>query len=361
MDGFFGKRNAGDDAFCVVGAAAAHEQWRATSIAFMAQQLPPLPRPAACVLPEHPRVRGQLRTAALTATARIRNVVHVGGSTFRRMNRHRLDQQLLARTGLARLHAAAVSIGPFRTPEDERAIAGFLRYFRTVSVRDQRSLDRLRDLANVVEGRLGFDIATLLPEVSGVQSPARDESRSRRVLGISVCPFESVEYGDSATEQLRHKNLTHVLRTIARRTDVEFRFIALNDSTRQGDAPVLAEYVNQLVDVAPAQLVEYHGDPVAAYTRIAECDALVGMRLHSSVFAYTAQVPFASIAYHPKCQEFAEDAGVAPGRVLDTLVSDTTHAVQVITELLSSTSVAQLPVRVAQQRARAALAIEWGQ
>jgi len=42
-------------------------------------------------------------------------------------------------------------------------------------------------------------------------------------------------------------------------------------------------------------------------------------------------------------------------------VSDTTHAVQVITELLSSTSVAQLPVRVAQQRARAALAIEWGQ
>jgi polysaccharide pyruvyl transferase WcaK-like protein len=45
---------------------------------------------------------------------------------------------------------------------------------------------------------------------------------------------------------------------------------------------------------------------------IGKCDMVVGMRLHSLVFAANRSVPFVSVSYDPKIDEFSREFGISP-------------------------------------------------
>ena len=65
----------------------------------------------------------------------------------------------------------------------------------------------------------------------------------------------------------------------------------------QDDRPELRRHL----DAVPAEW---------SFDLLARCRYLVGMRLHSLIFACQAGVPFVAIAYQPKCVEFCRELGL---------------------------------------------------
>jgi polysaccharide pyruvyl transferase WcaK-like protein len=323
LDGYYGRHNAGDDAFCFVASACAPAVWPGRTLAYLATELPELPRPGVALLAHSARPKGRRRATAILSVLRAGHVVHVGGSTFRRMNRHRRDQQLAARTGRVSLEAVGVSIGPFRNTEDERAIARFLRYFDFISVRDHTSFDRAASLG-VPRYRLraAGDVAILLPTLPAAAPPEEKGPRPRPVLAVSVCRFESLGEGDPEIESVRNARLVSVLRTVAARTGARIRFVVMNSNPTRGDLALTTAMAENVAEVTSVEIVRHSSDVLATYQAIATADCLFGMRLHSLVFAYAAGVPFVSVSYHPKCSDFLDWAGCLPEQDLDARLSD---------------------------------------
>ena len=131
LDGWYGKRNTGDDAFCLVGALRYGRRMPPSQVAVLADArgVPELPSGVRAVTyePRARRIRGLRRATAMLTVARAGAVVHLGGSRFDRPTTVAMrDQVLLARSGVVRLHAQAVSIGPFHDAAAARSQAAFL-------------------------------------------------------------------------------------------------------------------------------------------------------------------------------------------------------------------------------------------
>ena len=60
-------------------------------------------------------------------------------------------------------------------------------------------------------------------------------------------------------------------------------------------------------DYANVEIIPYSREPEVTWKRIAECDVFFGVRLHSGIFAFIADVPFVLVEYHLKCKDFLDD------------------------------------------------------
>lgn len=306
FDGYYGMRNTGDDAFCVVAADVARSRWNAHTLSFLAPQsvLPPLPGPVRGIFPEPPRFRGHGRLGPLPAMLRARNVVHVGGSTFMKpLTRHR-DQTRLARVGLLNLHAVGVSIGPFKDAANARVVERSLRLFRTVSVRDAASAQRLADMGSSIKVTRAFDVAVLLgrsPYAVGLES----SNRSRPILGVSLCAHEAKRGGDAGQEERRFVRTAALVGEVVRKTQASVRVLVFNDHPHWGDAALSERFVDLVA--GDVEVVPRSPDPAVMLAEVAACDAVLATRLHTAVFAFASGVPFGIVAYQQKGRDFAAE------------------------------------------------------
>lgn len=353
FDGYYGMRNAGDDAFCVVAAQHALTVWQCQDIGFLARaaDLPVLPVTARALLPEEPRFRGHTRAAALASMLGSGTVVHVGGSTFMApLTRHR-DQSRLARYGRPNLHAVGVSIGPFSSERAAVRIRRILTQFRSVSVRDSASLHRFRDLLPEKQVRLGFDVAVLLEPTGPRKRERRVQARSGPLIGVSVCAHETERGGDVQTERRRFERTFRTVEQASRAIGARVRIFVFNDHPRLGDQTLSTELASRLS--APAEVVVRGHDPGRLLSAVAECDVMVATRLHSAVFAYAVGVPFITVAYQRKGVEVTDEIGVPRELVFDADGPDPADGVPRILELLDDGPPKSLvPLDEAQKRAR---------
>ena len=353
FDGYYGMRNAGDDAFCVVAARHARDTWGCQEVSFIARpsHLPALPAKVRALLPDEPRIRGHTRMAPLGPMVRHRTVVHVGGSTFMApLTRHR-DQARLSRLGCLDLHAVGVSVGPFPSDCDAAGIRQILTQFRSVSVRDSLSLQRVRDLLPEKQVRLGFDVAVLLDPT---RPPRRQEdaaTRAEPLIGVTVCAHEGERGGDVQTERRRFEQTLRTVEEVARATGSRVRIFVFNDHPRWGDHLLSAEMAARLS--MPTEVVVRERDTGRLLAAVAQCDAMVATRLHSSVFAYATGVPFIAVAYQEKGVEVTDEMGVPRDLVFGADGPDPGNAVPRLLELLDQgPAKTLLPLEEARRRAR---------
>ncbi len=344
LDGYFGMGNAGDDAFCAVTAAVARGHWTDKTVGVLAPQgsLPAHVDHLPAVLPGRPKFRGHTRLTSAKAVIQSGDVLHVGGSTLSKMNRHFSDQQLLSRMGLVRLHAAAVGIGPFATTNDGAQIKSFLEQFETVSVRDNASMDRLEELGLGDRAIRVNDIAVLVPELFDIPVSTHPEGEPP-LLAVSACSFEKL-YGtnNEADEDQRNRELVSLLRDVVDRTGARVRFIIFNSHPRWGDEATCAMLAAQLSDKTEVTVEPYAGDILQVFSSLSECDGLIGMRLHSAIFAHSIGVPFSVVSYHKKCSDFAADVGLADQLVLPR-VGIAPDSVDAIVDMLDPTRTTAAP------------------
>ena len=77
---------------------------------------------------------------------------------------------------------------------------------------------------------------------------------------------------------------------------------------RENDIAVI-ERVRSFMRAQGSSLVAPNSSPEALYSAIGSCDVVLGMRLHSLVFAFLNRRPFVALSYDPKVGEFVRASG----------------------------------------------------
>jgi polysaccharide pyruvyl transferase WcaK-like protein len=359
FDGYYGMRNTGDDAFCLVGAHIATNRWGAKRVAFAGNnaELPVLGPNARGLYPDRSTVPGEIRLRSMASMVRSQHVVHLGGSTFMKpLTRHR-DQTRLARVGAIDLRAVGVSIGPFRDGLSARAVAETLRHFKSISTRDTASAERLRDVAPDIDVTGAFDVAVLVRDLLDEPALTRAAtSDSAPVIGLSLCAHEAARDQGVEIELERHRRTVDAVQRAAVDLDASVRLLVFNDHPKWGDQAITEQARAKLAPVVPVEVVQRTRDPRDLFRAVASCDAVVATRLHAAIFAYTSGVPFAVVAYQAKGRDFAQEVGLADRFVVDAAGPDPDNGAELVRELLSGDGATQprLSVATAVQRAYAA-------
>lgn len=156
----------------------------------------------------------------------------------------------------------------------------------------------------------------------GVRGPLSKEILARygiesEIIGDTALVLEPSEYNQQSTNKiavtlrskkgvLKWSNDTSYVQTIqefcqARSEQYEFVFIPF----RPIDIPLHIELSNA-VDNAEFRDYCSHVDVRAAIDEIAECEVVIGERLHASILAACCFTPFLSLGYQPKNDDFVK-------------------------------------------------------
>lgn len=217
----------------------------------------------------------------LWALLRSRVVLSGGGGLLQDKTSTRTLTYYLSVIQVARLLGKRVvifnqSIGPL-SPGGGRRVAGALRGLRVI-VRDHTSLDTLNALH--VQGEVGGDPALLLEPSPGLTP---DPHR------VIIAPRGDVT---DATQRL-----TLVTRELQQRGR---RVTALSFMPDHDDEAAHALGADEVISTR---------DPQIALDAIAQSGYVIGVRLHAIILAAAAGTAFSAVAYDPKVQGFADDAG----------------------------------------------------
>lgn len=191
----------------------------------------------------------------------------------------------------------AQGIGPLKSEKSKRAVGRVLKRASAVTVRDSDSLSVIESLG-VAGARVVADPSFLAQaDMDAADAVLASCGLSGRpLLGISIRPWADNAWLPELAGSVR------VICDLLGLTPV---LIPMQPGE---DARLCAE-----IDLGP--LVGGNLPPQAVKGLIARCSLMIGMRLHSLMFAADTGVPFVALVYDPKVRAFAKES-VCPG-VLD--------------------------------------------
>jgi len=313
LAGYYGKENAGDDAFLAVTAWGVQKYLGADDLWALAPKIPVLhgPRVRPLVLPKKATPFLQ-RLKLRFFLRRVQSVVFGGGSNFHTTRWLKEDIQLLRSVGRGPHFAIGVSIGPFRDETAEETCRELFSLLDYVGVRDEASLLRARALApRSTKVELTFDIAPLLPMAAGVEPPALAAALRPRTLAVALCNDERFVKGDLETEARRVEVVAGAIReSLEKGVCDRVLLVDMNSHPKFGDLEVHARLKTLIGDAHSVVHVPYQGDPAEPLRLIGSARAVVAMRLHAAVYGFCAGTRVGMIAYHEKCHEWAGRAGI---------------------------------------------------
>lgn len=364
FNGYYGMQNAGDDAFLEVAAWGAQKYWGVDDCLFFSPALPQLQHRARAL---DAFVGYGSFGKALYELASADRFVSAGGSTFH-SPLHKTDLRTYA-AWKKRLHlpgltgAIGISLGPYTSAEGERSIVRYLRSLDFLALRDQHSYELACSYQLPYAPVRAFDLAALLPDILPAATAAqlrgqdwRAAHPDHKIIGISLCHYERYTGGDARKEARRLAFVLQLLGQLRQRPGTRFRFFLFNGHPQMGDAAATQEVINALEAAGPLdyELVPYLANVAQTYAAIGDCDLLLSTRLHASIFACYARVPFFLIEYHRKCSDFLEDVGQLQAYRLHDAERDHQSVATAMDALLSGTPYV-LPRHWDATRARALL------
>jgi len=320
--GFYGFRNSGDDAFVEVCAWGGRKYWNTTRNIFLSGNLPKLINPAGMIREYKIRPLNRIPISLLASKAD--SFVCAGGSLFTKCSGSSVINNVLKirefLNGKMRVGAIGVSVGPFECVKDENDVKKCLQAIDFLALRDRRSYEYVLSLNLPYKPVRAFDLAALLPQVyEGIDDRLKVNAVGRKIIGVSVCNYESyARPGAMNRERRRNKYLLELLSNIPDKPDIMLRFFVFNGHPLIGDEKITDEFINYLSDKFRIEKIPYPGNVHETWNKISECDLVISTRLHASVFACYAGVPFFLMEYHQKCTDFVEDIGhCSPYRLFD--------------------------------------------
>ncbi len=182
--GFYGFKNSGDDAFVEACSWGAHNFWNKNNIRFISnkQNLPDTIISVKGYPFSIPKTYGFQSQFLLQNTDYL---ISGGGSTIHsKMRADNIKNQairLKKKDNNIKVGGIGVSVGPFKSVEDEQAIKNYLKSIDFLAVRDQTSFDYLSSLDLPYEPVNAFDLAALLPEIYNFKKK-NNEYKSRKTI-----------------------------------------------------------------------------------------------------------------------------------------------------------------------------------
>ncbi|MFA7535183.1 MAG: polysaccharide pyruvyl transferase family protein [Desulfuromonadales bacterium] len=313
LAGYYGRQNVGDDCFGVIGTWGARNYWHTETVRLLSHY--PLTSTVATVscLPPRPSFKGQNLLATCYRMLKAGVVVWAGGSTFHSRQVWHAPKALsmaASKIGAVPAGAIGVSLGPYRSIEDEKAVHSQLTSLNFLALRDATSFQEALTLDLPYPPVLASDLAMLLPRIK----PTGESRWKEDILGISLCHYERYAGKKIAREEQRENDLLLALtRLLQNGYSGKLRFFIFNGHDRYGDAEITRQFLHKVTPYSrDIEVVPYSADPLDIFNKVAECSFFLTIRLHGCIYAAAANVPCVSIEYHKKCSDFLDDIGVDP-------------------------------------------------
>lgn len=311
FEGFYGFKNAGDDAFVEVASWGARKYWNCKNNVFLGNSLPR----TTTVINENqflPQIKGFDRLNLIYHLQNSDYLISAGGSTFGvfpLLSNKAIAYYFKSIKSNLKLGAVGVSVGPFNSMADEKAVVKYLKSLEFLALRDSRSYEYTSSLDLPYNPIKAFDLAALLPLVYQKKMSVVKDSEIKTV-GLSICNYESYTGGNVEKEEKRNNYFKELVSRLAKETRVRFKVFIINGHTKMGDLKVSKDLVEN-IDPERVEIVPYLENVEKTWKEISKCDIMISTRLHASIFACYANVPFMLLEYHQKCSDFLEDVGQA--------------------------------------------------
>lgn len=309
--GYYGQLNTGDDAFIEVASWGADKYWKKNKNIFLAKE---------ANLPDTIKIiRGYPfsipKTYSLQSKILLRStnyLISAGGSTIHSElpanNIKSLAVERKKRGTPLKIGGIGVSIGPFKSLNDEKATIEYLKNIDFLAVRDQASFDFASTINLPYQTINAFDLAALLPDIYGLNK-TNTTITSKKTIGVSVCPVESINDKNNVADELsRNRNLVELLKHLDIDNDIHMKFFVINGNPRVGDLKLTLETIER---VAPKsfEIIHYTKKTRTVWNEIKSCDFVISTRLHAAIFACFSNTPFMLNEYHRKCGDFLDNVG----------------------------------------------------
>ena len=312
--GYYGAKNSGDDAFVEVAAWGAQKYWGCTEHVFFSEELPQITTSASS-LNYH---KGYFSFAkAIYSIFETDIFISAGGSTFHSelkstdLRTYAKLKKRLFKNSIA--GAIGISLGPYSNAKAEESTIAYLKKLNFLSLRDKYSYDLACSYNLPYKPVEAFDLAALLPSIySDIPNRAALEvTNEEKIIGISICNYERYLNGDLEKEKRRNKYFLEVLIPFVKEKNIKFRFFVFNGNPQYGDLEVTTNLIHQMQmdGLNNFEVIPYLNNVELTWNKIKECDLIISTRLHASIFACFADVPFFLIEYHRKCSDFLNDVG----------------------------------------------------
>ncbi len=345
--GYYGQLNTGDDAFVEVASWGADKIWNKKRNRFLGLQskLPKTIINTKGYPLEIPKTYDLQKKVLLNNTGYL---ISAGGSTIHsKLSSNNVKQYAvnLKKTGKKiKIGAIGVSVGPFKTKEDEKAVQQYLREIDFIALRDKRSYEYVNSISNLPYQPVdAFDLAALLPEIYGYPEN-QSSNNSQKTVGISICPYESVHKGGNVENEMRrNEQIINLIKILDKKEDILFKFYIINGNQNNGDKKLTQDVINK-AQPKKFVMVDYNKDTQAVWKDINSCDAVIATRLHAGIFACFGNTPFMLVEYHKKSTDFLVDIGQAEQARIFDAEFDVEEKADVLLKWLSDRSLYSKPM-----------------
>ncbi|MHA0856247.1 polysaccharide pyruvyl transferase CsaB [Paenibacillus sp. CMAA1364] len=226
-------------------------------------------------------------------------------------------------------------VGPVNRGIFHPMIKSVFRRAAYISVRDQQSSELLQqmglqgDRIDVVpDPVMGLQLLNNPSSTHHIHSPHNDETTNIEELPIIGV---SVRYWESDRRELL--KITEALQQVMKRQPLHIKFLPFH---LPKDVEASEFIIERLGDVASTGSLVTHCSavilPQDMLKEVSECQIIIGMRLHSLIYAANVQVPMIGISYDPKINHFLHRLNIEP--VGDTSSLDHDQLACAIEELL---------------------------
>lgn len=322
LSGYYGHKNTGDDAFVEVSAWGSKKYWKSEDQLFFAKELPQTLTETSHYF-AHKNYLNFTRAVKDILTSDI--FVSAGGSTFHSALKKtdlRTYAKLKKSIGFkGKTGAIGISLGPFKDSNSEKSTIEYLKTLDFLALRDQKSYDLAKSYNLPYQPINAFDLAALLPEIYNINLSTDNKiSINQKIIGISVCNYESYTNGNLNNEKRRNAFIINILNQLKKYDNVKLRFFIFNGDPIMGDEKLTKELIQELDKDKNLnyEIIPYLNKVQGTYNYIASCDAIISTRLHASIFACYSNTPFFLLEYHRKCTDFLDDVGQSQNyRLLD--------------------------------------------
>ena len=266
--------------------------------------------------------------------------------------------------GISRLlgkqvYLLGAGIGPLRKFVPKAVSRWICRQASAISVRDQVSYQAVRELGVAKDVTLGFDVAAGIDWTRREKSPT--EEMHRLTLGVSITPVFTLYHADRKSDRKLVEKMGDALNNWMRRHPEWhlnlFVFHGLSKGTQDDDSGITKQLQAILSPSERVKTVEYESAPRAMFSSVSRCAAFVGMKYHSCLFAYLANIPLLVVPYHPKCEALAKEIGL-PRLAVVSLDVVLTGGLDEFLELLTAPGTAlkaSMQVDLSRERAQSSL------
>jgi polysaccharide pyruvyl transferase WcaK-like protein len=174
-----------------------------------------------------------------------------------------------------------------------------------IIVRDSNSFSLLKQwkiVSNIEQaGDLAISLKKKLP-LTVASNP------NRKVLGISVLPFFQIYYNNDNLDKEFLIHLAYGLTNWLENDPQSYIYLfVFKGKSKNDDARFTEKLKSFFYTDSRIKIIDYNKNPLITLSNVAECNYFIGMRYHSCVFAYIANIPFLTINYAQKNQFFVLD------------------------------------------------------